>query len=59
MERYDAGPKDLSMLSTYADFLTKYDRIINNAVSLLKQDHLAVFVVGNLRDETAGIMCDH
>ena len=47
------------MLSTYADFLTKYDRIINNAVSLLKQDHLAVFVVGNLRDETAGIMCDH
>ena len=46
------------MLSTYANFEKKYRRIISNACKLLKPNHLAVFVIGNVRDTAKGVMHD-
>lgn len=54
LEQYNAGPNDLSMLPSYDAFLAKYTRIIANAAALLRQKHLAVFVVGNVRDKKTG-----
>ena len=46
LEKYDAGPKDLSMLPSYPAFLAKYRRVVAAASSLLRDGHFAVFVVG-------------
>ena len=48
---YDAGPNDLSMMSSYQSFVAKYRRIIANTASLLRPKRLAIFVVGELRDK--------
>ncbi|EOD12252.1 hypothetical protein EMIHUDRAFT_459692 [Emiliania huxleyi CCMP1516] len=54
-EQYNGGPLDLSMLPTYKAFLAKYQRIIAAAVSLLKPQHFACFVVGNARAKGGGL----
>ena len=54
-EQYNGGPLDLSMLPTYKAFLAEYQRIIAAAVSLLKPQHFACFVVGNARAKGGGL----
>jgi DNA modification methylase len=49
LERYSDNPDDLSTLD-WADFLQKYRAIIAGAVSMLKPDSFACFVVGEIRD---------
>ena len=50
-EQYDGDPStDLSMLSSYAAFKAKYEKIVANVCSLLREGHTATFVVANLRD---------
>ena len=51
LEKYDGGPDDLSMLASYALFKEKYSRIVAAATSLLRNGHLAIFVVGNVRNK--------
>lgn len=49
LERYSDDPADLSTMS-YTKFLTTYRQIIKEAVSMLKPDRFAAFVVGDIRD---------
>ena len=51
LEKYDGGPNDLSMLASYPMFKAKYRRIIAAASSLLRDGHLASFVIGNVRNK--------
>lgn len=48
LEVYSDLPEDLSNMA-YPDFLGKYKSIIQKSVRLLKKDHYAVFVVGEVR----------
>jgi hypothetical protein len=48
LERYSDDPRDLSTLE-YPAFLAAYRDIIGKAVSLLRQDRFAFFVVGEVR----------
>ena len=50
LEQYSNDPKDLSNME-YSDFLKAYFKIISLAVSKLKPDRFAVFVVGDIRDK--------
>lgn len=50
LEVYSEDPQDISTME-YEDFKTTYYLIIKNAVSLLKQDRFACFVVGDFRDK--------
>jgi hypothetical protein len=50
LEVYSDDPKDISTLA-YAEFLEAYQSIIAGAVSLLKDDRFAVWVVGDVRDK--------
>lgn len=50
LEVYSNLEDDLSNMD-YQDFLLAYRSIINKAVSKLKTGHLAVFVVGDVRDK--------
>jgi DNA modification methylase len=50
LEVYSDDPKDLSTLD-YAEFVEAYREIIAAAVSLLKPNRFAVFVVGDIRDK--------
>lgn len=50
LEEYSKDPKDLSNM-TYENFVKQYSLIIKNAVSMLKDNSFAVFVVGEIRDE--------
>ena len=50
LEEYSKNPKDLSNM-TYENFVKQYSLIIKNAVSMLKDNSFAVFVVGEIRDE--------
>lgn len=54
LEQYGGGDGDLSMMSSYGAFLTKYTQIITNVCSLLRTGHTATFVVGNIRSKTKG-----
>lgn len=51
LEKYDGGANDLSMMGSYALFKGKYRRIIAAASSLLRNGHLASFVIGNVRNK--------
>lgn len=48
LEVYSDDPRDLSTMS-YDDFLKAYRQIITRAVSMLRTDRFAVFVVGEVR----------
>ncbi len=48
LEVYSDDPKDLSTMA-YQDFLAAYEKIIDQACSLLKPDRFACFVVGEVR----------
>ncbi|WP_390901684.1 DNA methyltransferase [Serratia fonticola] len=50
LEVYSNDPADISTLG-YDDFIAVYRLIIANAVSLLKNDRFACFVVGEVRDK--------
>jgi DNA modification methylase len=50
LEVYSNDENDLSNMC-YEDFVLAYRSIINKSVSKLKDGHLAVFVVGDVRDE--------
>lgn len=50
LEKYSDDPKDLSNMD-YADFKEVYFSIIKKAVSQLKDDRFACFVVGDVRDK--------
>lgn len=49
LERYGDSTVDLSEMP-YDTFTAKYKRILANATSLLKPMHVAVVVIGNVRD---------
>ncbi len=51
LEVYSDNPEDISAISTYDGFLEVYSRIIQNSVSMLKQNRFACFVVGDIRDK--------
>jgi len=59
LEKYGCGEKDLSMLSSYDEFLVKYRRIIKKCASILRPSHMACFVVGNVRGEGGGMHTLH
>ena len=60
LEKYNAGPKDLSGAPTYEAFLSKYRRVIANSVKLLRHKALSIFVVGDVRDKvTHGVYTLH
>jgi DNA modification methylase len=50
LEKYSENPNDLSNM-TYEEFCQAYREIITKAVSKLKEDRFACFVVGDVRDE--------
>lgn len=53
LEQYSDDPKDLSNMS-WADFCSAYKGIINQAISRLKDDRFACFVVGEIRNQDGG-----
>lgn len=53
LEVYSDDPQDLSTLG-YEDFVKAYADIINQAVSMLKPDRFACFVVGEVREKSGG-----
>jgi hypothetical protein len=60
LELYDGDPSvDLSMFPSYEAFLARYDRILSTATALLKPQHVAVVVVGNVRDSTGQLLDLH
>jgi hypothetical protein len=56
LEEYKGGPNDLSGFPSYGAFLAKYQRIVTNAVKLLRPKALSIFVVGNVRDSRTHAM---
>ena len=57
LEVYSDDSQDLSTLGTYEEFREVYRTIIHQAVSLLKFDRFACFVVGDIRDKK-GFYCN-
>lgn len=57
LEVYSDLPGELSALASYSEFLEVYRTIIERAVSLLKDDRFACFVVGSLRDADGHELC--
>jgi DNA modification methylase len=51
LEVYSDLPGELSATKTYEQFIGHYHSIINKAVSVLKEDRFACFVVGDIRDK--------
>ena len=51
LEVYSDLPGELSAAKTYEQFIGHYHSIINKAVSVLKEDRFACFVVGDIRDK--------
>ena len=51
LEVYSDQPQDLSNMASYGDFVGVYEAIIKGAVSRLKPNRFACFVVGNIRDK--------
>ena len=47
------------MMASYDGFLCKYERILRNSTALLKPQHVAVVVVGNVRDVTGALLDLH
>ncbi|MDF7681515.1 site-specific DNA-methyltransferase [Enterobacteriaceae bacterium ESL0689] len=50
LEVYSDDPADISTL-VYPEFISAYREIVKNALSLLKNDRFACFVVGEVRDK--------
>ena len=50
LERYSDDPADLSNM-TFDEFLAAYQAIIAGAMTYLKEDRFAVWVIGDVRDE--------
>ena len=55
LEIYSEQPGDLSALATYGEFLEEYRQIVAQCVARLRPDRFACFVVGDIRDDKAGI----
>ena len=55
LEKYSDDPKDISNM-TYEQFLVNYRIIIKRSCSLLKDNRLACFVVGDFRDKETGFL---
>ncbi len=55
IEHYSDDSHDLSSM-THAAFIETYRKIIENIVSMLKQDRFACFVVGEARDKKKGFL---
>ncbi len=53
LEKYSDDPDDLSNMP-YQQFIETYRKIITKAMSRLKQDRFACFVVGDIRDPKTG-----
>jgi len=51
LEVYSDLEGELSACKTYEEFLEQYRKIVANALSLLKRNRFACFVVGDIRDE--------
>ena len=51
LEVYSDDGRDLSTATTYDEFLTVYRDIIEQSVSMLKDNRFACFVVGDIRDK--------
>jgi DNA modification methylase len=51
LELYSENEQDLSNAGEYAKFLESYRAIISQAVTLLKDNRFACFVVGDIRDK--------
>lgn len=54
LERYSEDPRDLSNLKTYEDFRQVYASVISQAVSLLRENRFACFVVSEIREQRRG-----
>jgi DNA modification methylase len=54
LEIYSDSEEDLSN-KNYDEFITMYRSIINDAVSMLKDNRFACFVVGDVRDKKTGM----
>lgn len=54
LEVYSDLPGELSAIKKYEDFIEKYSRIIKKAVSKLKRNRFACFVISNLRNTKTG-----
>lgn len=50
LEVYSDNENDLSNMG-YADFIDKYDRIVENHCRKLKDNRFAIFIVGDVRDK--------
>ena len=55
LEQYHGGEDDISMCATYESFMNRYADIMRKATALLKPQHVAVTVVGNVRDSTGAM----
>jgi hypothetical protein len=55
LERYSDDPRDLSTMK-WADFRPEYEGIIEETVSLLKEDRFAGFVVGEVRGKDGNLV---
>ena len=55
LEVYSDDPHDISSFS-YEDFLVSYRSIIKRSCSLLKDNRLTTFVVGDFRDKSTGML---
>ena len=53
LEKYEGGPGDLSMMAT-EEFEERHAAIIKKAVSKLKENRFAIWVVGNAREGKKG-----
>ena len=54
LEKYTDLPDDLSNLPSYDAFLVKYRKVLKAALSLLRPQHIAFVVVGNVRNKRTG-----
>ena len=59
LEPYGNGIDDLSGAASYEAFLADYERIVVSSTALLKHQHVAVFVVGNVRDKEGALLDLH
>lgn len=59
LEQYDGGPQDLSMTSTYADFLKGLRRVVAETKRILKPGAMSVWVVGLHRDGDELVAMNH
>ena len=51
LEVYSNLEGELSAIPTYKEFIEKYEKIISESVSMLKDNRFACFVVGDIRDK--------